>query len=108
MVICNSLYYTVSFLVLWLGVLHMPKGLGLAGAGRRFLEVFGVMYVGSQASKLPRAAGMLMLAPLVGRVMEALQTALHLQSSQAVFNVILAVCSTAAFGTYGCIILAWA
>lgn len=46
--------------------------------------MFGLMYVGSQATKLPRAAGMLALAPLVDSGMVAAQNALGLQSKQTV------------------------
>lgn len=48
------------------------------------VQVFGLMYVGSQATKLIRAAGMLALAPLVDSGMIAAQSALGLKSKQAV------------------------
>ena len=38
MLLCNTTYYTVAFLALWLG-LGTPRGLGLVGSTCRFAEV---------------------------------------------------------------------
>ena len=38
MLLCNTAYYTAAFLALWLG-LGTPRGLGLLGSTRRFVEV---------------------------------------------------------------------
>eukprot|EP00898_Chlorokybus_atmophyticus_P005368 jgi/Chlat1/5832/Chrsp4S00493 len=61
----NTLYYTVAFLVVWTTVVKVPRSLGLAGAAQRFVQVMAMVWAGSQITKLPRAAGAVVLAPFV-------------------------------------------
>jgi len=51
----NTLYYSCTFLFVWVCVVKVPTGLGLAGAARKFLEVFALTWGGSQVSSWWRA-----------------------------------------------------
>ena len=82
--IFNTLYYTVSFLVFWCWVVKVPTGQGLAATAKAFAGVMAGVWAGSQVTKAPRAAAALMLAPLVDRLMGALQRALGLRSRRQV------------------------
>ena len=48
------------------------------------LQVFGLLYVSSQATKVPRAAGILALAPLVSSGLDTAQRTFRLTSKQQV------------------------
>jgi hypothetical protein len=50
----NTAYYSCMFLFVWVYVAKVPAGLGLAGAARKFLEVFALTWGGSQVGA-PRA-----------------------------------------------------
>ena len=65
----------------------MPSGQGLAATAKAFAGVMAGVWAGSQVTKAPRAAAALMLAPLVDRLMGALQGALGLRSRRQVSQV---------------------
>ncbi|KAF9611625.1 hypothetical protein IFM89_034083 [Coptis chinensis] len=63
----NTVYYLATFFFVWFYVAPAPGGMGYAAAVERFLKVMAMVWVGSQVTKLVRAAGALALAPLVSR-----------------------------------------
>jgi hypothetical protein len=68
-------------------VVKVPSGQGLAATAKAFAGVMAGVWAGSQVTKAPRAAAALMLAPLVDRLMGALQEALGLRSRRQVSQV---------------------
>jgi len=51
----NTLYYCVAFLVVWLSMGEIPRGLGYTEASKRLAAVLAVVWMGSQVTKVPVA-----------------------------------------------------
>lgn len=71
--ILNTLYYTVAFVAAWFFL--QPGGPPASGAGwsaaaKSIATVMAGTWVGSQVTKIARAAGAVALAPLVDRLLE--------------------------------------
>ncbi|EIE19196.1 hypothetical protein COCSUDRAFT_59680 [Coccomyxa subellipsoidea C-169] len=98
----NTVYYTAMFTYMWTVGFKVPRGLGYAEAARKLVEVLGITWAGSQLTKAARAAGALLLAPVVDKGLGAFQRALHLKSRRTAFLYIVALClglTAALFGT---------
>jgi len=104
----NTVYYTATFLFVWLYVAKVPQGAGAASAAKSFLAVFGTVWAGSQVTKLARAAGAVVLAPIVDRALDVVQSTLKLKSKQQAFGCILVVCVGIALAVFGGVVAAWA
>lgn len=103
----NTAYYTSAFLFVWIYLAQAPKGLGMAGATRKFIEVFAMVWSGSQVTKLARAAIALFLAPGVDKGLEFATAKFKLSSKQQGFNVLLASCIAFALSIFGVVVLFW-
>lgn len=71
-------------------------------------QQLGVPFIPPQVTKVPRAAGAVLLAPLVERLIGRLQQRLGLASRRAVFGVFVAGCIALALAVFGATVLAWA
>ncbi|MBA0629395.1 hypothetical protein Godav_023965 [Gossypium davidsonii] len=63
----NTVYYLITFLLVWFYVAPVPGRMGYMAAAQRFLKVMAMVWAGSQVTKLVRAGGALALAPFVDR-----------------------------------------
>jgi hypothetical protein len=106
--ILNTLYYTFAFLFVWLCVAKVPAGLGVAGAARRFAEVFALTWGGSQLTKAARAAGALALAPAVDRAITIVQQRAKLQDRRGAFLLIVGGCLSLALCVFAGVVVAYA
>lgn len=86
----------------------LSAGLGWALASRRFLEVIGMVWAGSQVTKLPRAAAALALAPAADAGLGAVQRSLRLGSKRSAFLVVLLACIGGALALFAAAVCAWA
>ncbi|KAK9806129.1 hypothetical protein WJX72_002662 [[Myrmecia] bisecta] len=105
--IFNTLYYVSAFTFIWVYVVKIPRGLGLALAARRAAEVMAMTWAGSQVTKVPRAACALVLAPFLDTCLTLLQRGLRLRSRRAAFLVVVAGCVLFALALFGVVVLAW-
>lgn len=105
--ILNTLYYIAAFFFVWKYVARVPRGLGLAPTAGKFAEVIGITWAGSQVTKVPRAAGAVVLAPAVDTLLAVLERRARLRSKRAAFLVIITACITVAAAFYGSMLLAW-
>ncbi|BDA49605.1 hypothetical protein COCOBI_14-2240 [Coccomyxa sp. Obi] len=101
----NTLYYTAMFTYMWTVVYKVPRGLGFAAAARKFVEVFGITWAGSQLTKAARAGGALLLAPLVDKGLTGLQRTLHLKSRRAAFLYTVVACLGIAAVLFGTVVV---
>jgi hypothetical protein len=69
------------------------------------VEVFAIVWAGSQVTKLARAGGALALAPLVDSGMGWLQRRLALGSKRAAFALVVAACLVVAGALFGTVVL---
>lgn len=90
----NALYYSCALLATYWSV-GVPTGLGRVAALKRVAGVMGVVWVGSQVTKLPRAAGAATLAPLMDRVLSTIACYTH--SSKTYAFVLICAISLALF-----------
>ncbi len=74
-------------------------------AARRFVEVFAMVWAGSQVTKLLRAGGALALAPLVDSGMGWIQQRLRLRSKRQVCVLIVATCLLLAAALFGTVVV---
>lgn len=70
----------------------LAAGLGLQAAARKFIEVFAMVWAGSQVTKLPRAAGALAVAPVVDMGLAFSQDKLKLRSKQQAVALVVTAC----------------
>jgi hypothetical protein len=105
----NTLYYTCAFLVVWVYVLKVPAGLGTAAAARRFGETFVVVWAGSQVTKLARAGGALVLAPVANALLDRVQARLpeRLRSRGVAFTAAVCACVLVALLLFSGVVLLW-
>ena len=82
--ISNTLYYTGAFLVVWYGVVHVPRGQGIAAAAAAAVKTLAVVWAGSQVTKAPRAGGALLAAPAVDKLLGWTAARLKLASKRNV------------------------
>lgn len=85
----------------------MITGLGLAGAGRRFVEVMSLTWAYSQVTKLGRAGAALALAPIVDGCLLVIQCRLGLRSRAATFWLVVGVMLTFAAVLIGGVVAIW-
>ena len=89
--LCNTLYYTFAFLLIWFTVAKVPSGQGLAGSAKATAATFALVWAGSQISKIPRAAAALLAAPIVDVLLEKVKTQFKLDSKRDVSPFFLCV-----------------
>jgi len=104
----NTIYYSGAFLFVWLYVLPSPGGLGFRASAQRFISVFASVWAGSQVTKLPRAAGALLLAPMVDRGLNFATSKFNFKSRGAAFRAIVYICLLLALLIFLTITSMWA
>ncbi|XP_075501973.1 uncharacterized protein LOC142540019 isoform X1 [Primulina tabacum] len=96
----NTAYYLPTFLVVWFYVTPAPGRMGYLAAVERFLKVMGMVWAGSQVTKLVRAGGALALAPIVDKGLSWFTVKFKLESQTKAFMVITGFCFGLAFLTF--------
>lgn len=73
MALANSLWYSAAFLISWRAVLaaNSPAAVARASSWALAAKAFAISYAVSQASKVPRGAAILLLAPAADRALGA-------------------------------------
>ncbi|PIA53108.1 hypothetical protein AQUCO_00900019v1 [Aquilegia coerulea] len=104
----NTVYYLTTFLFVWFYITPAPGRLGYAAAVERFLKVMAMVWVGSQVTKLVRAAGALALAPLVSRRLIWFTEKFKFESEGKAFMAIVGVCFGLALLLFFWVTLFWA
>lgn len=106
--IFNSLYYVAAFLIVWFGVLTVPRGQGIVVAAAQCAKALAVIWAGSQVTKVPRAAAALLASPAVDMLLGALRDRLKLPSKKEAFAyVIVPACFTLFALAMGGCVLCW-
>jgi hypothetical protein len=103
--IFNTLYYVGAFLIVW-SYAKVPSGLGFSVALQRIVALLATIWVGSQVTKLPRAAAALLFAPATDWLLNTLQKTLKLKTKKAAFALVVTVCIAGALLLFGSIIVA--
>ncbi|CAI9770442.1 unnamed protein product [Fraxinus pennsylvanica] len=88
----NTVYYLITFLVVWFYVSPPPARMGYLAAVERFLKVMAMVWAGSQVTKLVRAGGALALAPLVDRGLSWFTVKFNFESQGKAFVAIAGLC----------------
>ncbi|CAL5220661.1 g2707 [Coccomyxa viridis] len=101
----NTIYYTATFWYMWTHVYKVPKGIGLAAASRKFVEVLGITWAGSQLTKVARGFGALLLAPVVDKLLTSFQSILRIRSKSRAFLAAVIICLGLAGAVVGTTIL---
>eukprot|EP00899_Mesostigma_viride_P004406 jgi/Mesvir1/13967/Mv12430-RA.1 len=104
----NTLYYIGAFLFVWIYVVKVPRGLGVLAASQKFVSVMAIVWAGSQLTKLVRAGGALLCAPLMDRLIDATQRVFSLRQRSHAFAAICGVCWVLFVVLFTAIILIWA
>ena len=73
MALANALWYSAAFLISWRAVLaaNSPAAVARASSWALAAKAFAISYAVSQASKVPRGAAILLLAPAADRALSA-------------------------------------
>ena len=73
MALANTLWYSAAFLISWKAVLaaNSPAAVARASVWALAAKAFAISYAVSQASKVPRGAAILLLAPAADRVLNS-------------------------------------
>jgi hypothetical protein len=107
--VLNTVYYTSAFLFFWTQVAGVPTGLGAAAVAQRFAQVLATVWIGSQATKLARAAGAVALAPLLDRALDAAQRRLQLRGGKRQASLLLvAACLALTLALFTGLLVLWA
>jgi len=85
----NTAYYLTAFLLVWFYVAPAPGRMGYLAAVERFLKVMGMVWAGSQVTKLVRVGGALALAPFVDRGLSWFTVKLKFESQGKAFTTIV-------------------
>mmetsp|Transcript_20654 Transcript_20654/g.39249 ORF Transcript_20654/g.39249 Transcript_20654/m.39249 type:complete len:237 (+) Transcript_20654:54-764(+) len=101
----NTLYYCVAFLVVWLSMGEIPRGLGYTEASKRLAAVLAVVWMGSQVTKLARAGCAIVLAPAVEKVAQVLTVRLGLKSPFVAYALLCLGCFATSSAVFGSVIL---
>ncbi|CAG9463677.1 unnamed protein product [Pedinophyceae sp. YPF-701] len=104
----NTLYYTCTFLFIWVYVARVPRGLGATQAAIKFTEVLALTWAGSQVTKLARFAGALAMAPVVDILLNKLAQIRVIGSKPKAFAVVVAACLGVAALLFSGVVLCWA
>ncbi|GMH33367.1 hypothetical protein BSKO_01201 [Bryopsis sp. KO-2023] len=106
--ILNTLYYTCAFVLVWGFVVKPQPGLGIAAASTKFVEVMGLVWAGSQVTKLLRLGGALLFAPIVDKALEFIRTKLKLPNKQKAFLAVVLGCMSIALVLFATTLVLWA
>lgn len=104
----NTVYYTCTFLFVWLYVTPAPGRMGYVAAVERFLKTFAMVWAGSQVTKIVRAGGALALAPFVDRGLSWFTIRFKFESKGKAFITIVGLCFGIAFLMFLLLTLLWA
>ncbi|KAL5707656.1 hypothetical protein ACHQM5_018529 [Ranunculus cassubicifolius] len=88
----NTVYYLTTFCFVWFYVAPSPGRMGYVAAVERFLKIMAMVWVGSQVTKIARAAGALALAPLVSKGLTWFTVKFNLESEGKAFMAAVGVC----------------
>lgn len=105
--IFNTLYYLGAFLIVF-SYAKIPSGLGFPAAFQRIAALLATIWVGSQVTKLPRAAAALLFAPATDWLLNTVQKTLRLKTKKSAFAIVVAVCISGALLLFGSFIVATA
>ncbi|KAF5184129.1 Gag-Pol polyprotein/retrotransposon [Thalictrum thalictroides] len=104
----NTVYYLTTFFFVWFYIAPAPGRLGYVAAVERFLKVMAMVWVGSQVTKLARAAGALAFAPLVSRGLTWFTRKFKFESEGKAFMAIAGFCFGLALLLFFSVTLLWA
>lgn len=91
--ICNTLYYSFAFVVVWFSVANIPRGQGIAFATTNAFKTLAIVWAGSQITKVPRAAAALVLSPAMDRILAWIRDTFNMMNKRrAFFLVIVPAC----------------
>jgi len=88
----NTIYYTMGFLVVWLYLAKVPRGLGWSEVTKQFSIVMGLTWAASQITKVPRAALALFLAPTADGILIYVQARCRLRTRSNALLFLVATC----------------
>ncbi|KAL5568382.1 hypothetical protein UlMin_024957 [Ulmus minor] len=88
----NTAYYLTTFLFVWFYVAPAPGKMGYLAAVERFVKIMGMVWAGSQITKLIRAGGALALAPFVDRGLSWFTAKFKFESQGKASMAIVAFC----------------
>ncbi|KAF8065526.1 hypothetical protein HT031_003127 [Scenedesmus sp. PABB004] len=103
----NTLYYCAAFAAAFTFA-DVPHGLGAQAAAREAAKVLGLVWAGSQVTKLLRAGGALALAPAVDRGLGVAVERLRLRSKGQAFALVVGGCLALAAAVFGGVVAAHA
>lgn len=103
----NTAYYSSVFLFAWFVVTPSPGSLGFRAAAGRVTRVLATVWAGSQLTKLPRAAGALLLAPTIDRFLLHIEKRFNFKSREKAFLWIVCLCIGFALTLFGLVITVW-
>ena len=88
----------------------MPKGSGVSSVLKQVTKCFALTWIGSQVTKLPRAAAALLFAPLLKRVLKRVEGLLptSVRNEASAFVVCVFACLSLAACVALAVVLAWA
>uniref|UniRef100_A0A1D1Z910 NAD-dependent deacetylase sirtuin-1 n=1 Tax=Anthurium amnicola TaxID=1678845 RepID=A0A1D1Z910_9ARAE len=104
----NTFYYLITFLLVWFYFAPAPGKMGYAAAVERFLKLMAAIWAGSQVTKLLRAGGALVLAPLVDKGLSWFTIKFKFVSKGKAFVAIAVACFGLAFLLFLALTLLWA
>ena len=86
----NALYYGAALAVAYVSM-GSPSGLGRAEATKQVAKLMSVVWLGSQVTKAPRAAGAAALAPIMDRLLQNVASKVDCSKTVA-FAIVCATC----------------
>ncbi|KAG8480665.1 hypothetical protein CXB51_025201 [Gossypium anomalum] len=104
----NTVYYLITFLLVWFYVAPVPGRMGYMAAAQRFLKVMAMVWAGSQVTKLVRAGGALALAPFVDRGLSWFTLKFKFESQGKASMVIVGFCFGLALTLFLVVTVLWA
>ncbi|XP_012457605.1 uncharacterized protein LOC105778436 [Gossypium raimondii] len=104
----NTVYYLITFLLVWFYVAPVPGRMGYMAAAQRFLKVMAMVWAGSQVTKLVRAGGALALAPFVDRGLSWFTLKFKFESQEKAAIVIVGFCFGLALTLFLVVTVLWA
>ncbi|CAN6480241.1 unnamed protein product [Victoria cruziana] len=104
----NTVYYLLTFVLVWFFIAPAPGRMGYGAAVERFLKVLAMVWAGSQVTKLARAGGALALAPMVDKGLSWFTRKFEFESRGKAFLVIAGICFSLAFLLFIVLTALWA
>nr|QGN65396.1 E2F-related protein [Oryza ridleyi] len=104
----NTVYYVMTFLLVWFYFSPAPGKMGYAAAVERFLKLMAMVWAGSQVTKILRAGEALALAPFVDRGLRWFTVRFNFKSEGKAFATIVGFCFTLAALLFFGLTIPWA